>query len=73
MPGRPALSSGTAAPYRRANRRYNGFTWPPSAIDARLPAQPTAGQVMGTPTLFIDGIVHCGGYDPLTMLAALAP
>jgi len=24
---------------------------------------------MGTPTLFIDGVVHRGGYDPLTMLA----
>jgi predicted DsbA family dithiol-disulfide isomerase len=32
-----------------------------------------SGQVLGTPTLFIDGIVHRGGYDPLTLLAALAP
>jgi protein-disulfide isomerase len=32
-----------------------------------------SGQVMGTPTLFIDGIVHRGGYDPPTLLAALAP
>ncbi len=30
-------------------------------------------QVQGTPTLFIDGIVHRGGYDPATLLAALAP
>ena len=30
------------------------------------------GQVLGTPTLFIDGIVHRGGYDPPTLLAALA-
>jgi len=30
-------------------------------------------QVLGTPTLFIDGIVHRGGYDPPTLLAALAP
>jgi hypothetical protein len=29
------------------------------------------GQVVGTPTLFIDGVVHRGGYDP--PLAALAP
>jgi protein-disulfide isomerase len=29
--------------------------------------------VLGTPTLFIDGIVHRGGYDPPTLLAALAP
>ena len=27
----------------------------------------------GTPTLFIDGVVHRGGYDPPTLLAALAP
>jgi protein-disulfide isomerase len=32
-----------------------------------------SGQVMGTPTLFIDGVVHRGGYDPPTLLTALAP
>jgi protein-disulfide isomerase len=32
-----------------------------------------SGQVLGTPTLFIDGVVHRGGYDPATLLAALAP
>ena len=32
-----------------------------------------SGQVVGTPTLFIDGAVHRGGYDPPTLLAALAP
>jgi protein-disulfide isomerase len=30
------------------------------------------GEVLGTPTLFIDGVVHRGGYDPATLLAALA-
>ena len=29
--------------------------------------------VLGTPTLFIDGVVHRGGYDPPALLAALAP
>jgi protein-disulfide isomerase len=33
----------------------------------------TSGQVLGTPTLFIDGVVHRGGYDPPALLAALAP
>ena len=32
-----------------------------------------SGQVAGTPTLFIDGVVHRGGYDPPALLAALAP
>jgi len=32
-----------------------------------------AQPVLGTPTLFIDGILHRGGYDPPTLLAALAP
>ena len=32
-----------------------------------------SGQVLGTPTLFIDGVVYRGGYDPATLLAALAP
>ena len=27
----------------------------------------------GTPTLFIDGVVHRGGFGPPTLLAALAP
>jgi protein-disulfide isomerase len=27
--------------------------------------------VLGTPTLFIDGVLHRGGYDPPTLLAAL--
>jgi protein-disulfide isomerase len=31
-----------------------------------------SGQVLGTPTLFIDGAVHRGGYDLPTLLAALA-
>ena len=31
------------------------------------------GQVLGTPTLFINGTVHRGGYDPPALLAALAP
>ena len=29
-----------------------------------------SGQVVGTPTLFIDGAVHRGGYDPSTLRAA---
>jgi protein-disulfide isomerase len=32
-----------------------------------------SGQILGTPTLFIGGVVHRGGYDPPTLLAALAP
>ena len=31
-----------------------------------------SGQVAGTPTLFIDGVVHLGGYDEATLLEALA-
>jgi protein-disulfide isomerase len=31
-----------------------------------------SGRVLGTPTLFIDGVVHRGGYDPPALLAALA-
>jgi hypothetical protein len=28
-----------------------------------------SGQVLGTPTPFIDGVVHRRGYDPPTLLA----
>ena len=31
-----------------------------------------SGQVLGTPTLFIDGVLHSGSYDTETLLAALA-
>ena len=31
-----------------------------------------SGEVRGTPTLFIDGLVHRGGYDAATLLEALA-
>jgi protein-disulfide isomerase len=30
-----------------------------------------SGKVLGTPTLFIDGVVHRAGYDAATLLAAL--
>jgi hypothetical protein len=31
-----------------------------------------SGEVDGTPTLFIDGFVHRGGYDAATLLEAVA-
>ena len=31
-----------------------------------------SGDVRGTPTLFIDGVVHLGGYDSATLMEALA-
>jgi protein-disulfide isomerase len=31
-----------------------------------------SGEVRGTPTLFIDGVVHLGGYDAETLMEALA-
>jgi Na+:H+ antiporter, NhaA family len=31
-----------------------------------------SGEVRGTPTLFIDGVVHPGGYDAAALLEALA-
>jgi protein-disulfide isomerase len=32
----------------------------------------TSGVVRGTPTLFIDGVVHVGSYDAATLMEALA-
>jgi protein-disulfide isomerase len=32
----------------------------------------TSGVVRGTPTLFIDGVVHVGSYDAATLMKALA-
>ena len=32
-----------------------------------------SGEVLGAPTLFINGVAHRGGYDAATLLKALAP
>lgn len=32
-----------------------------------------SGLVLGTPTLFIDGVVHRGGYDAATLMEVLTP
>jgi len=31
-----------------------------------------SGEILGTPTLFIDGVVHRGGYDAATLMEVLA-
>jgi predicted DsbA family dithiol-disulfide isomerase len=31
-----------------------------------------SGEIQGTPTLFIDGVVHLGGYDAVTLMEVLA-
>jgi protein-disulfide isomerase len=31
-----------------------------------------SGEVRGTPTLFIDGVVHLGNYDAATLIEALS-
>jgi protein-disulfide isomerase len=50
--------------------------WPSTAVADRIRRDMdsglASGQVLGTPTLFIDGVVHRGGYDPPALLAALA-
>ena len=44
----------------------------PDTIRRDVDSSLASGQVLGTPTLFIDGVLHRGGYDPPTLLAALA-
>ena len=53
-----------------------GLCWPHGAavlerIQRDVDSGLASGQVLGTPTLFIDGVLHRGGYDPPTLLAAL--
>ena len=61
----------------------SGSTWhastatepaPPSCGRIRRDVQSgmASGEVRGTPTLFIDGVVHRGGYDAATLMEALA-
>jgi protein-disulfide isomerase len=40
-------------------------------IDRDVRSGEASGQVLGTPTLFIDGAVHQGSYDAATLLEAL--
>ena len=62
----------------------SAWTSRPSTATRPAPRSPTGSaatstaawlraRCFGTPTLFIDGVVHRGGYDPPTLLAALAP
>ena len=32
----------------------------------------SSGEVRGTPSLFIDGVLHLGGYNAVTLMEALA-
>ena len=41
-------------------------------VDRDVESGLASGQVTGTPTLFIDGVVHRGGYDAATLLEVLA-
>jgi protein-disulfide isomerase len=41
-------------------------------VDRDVESGLASGQVTGTPTLFIDGVVHRGGYDTATLLEVLA-
>jgi len=45
----------------------------PGRIQRDVNSGLASGQAVGTPTLFIDGLVHSRGYDPPTLLAALTP
>jgi protein-disulfide isomerase len=41
-------------------------------VDRDVRSGIASGEVTGTPTLFIDGVVHDGGYDAATLLEVLA-
>jgi protein-disulfide isomerase len=40
-------------------------------VDRDVQSGIASGEVRGTPTLFIDGVVHPGGYEAATLLVAL--
>ena len=42
------------------------------ASDRDVDSGIASGEVLGTPTLFIDGAVHRGSYDPATLLSTLS-
>lgn len=43
----------------------------PARIRRDVESGLASGEVRGTPTLFIDGVVHLGGYDAATLMEAL--
>jgi hypothetical protein len=68
---RPGTPPGSASTLRFFDRDRVGDTVM-ERIRPDVDSGLASGQVLGTPTLFIDGVVHRGGYDPPTVLAALA-
>lgn len=44
----------------------------PERVGRDVKSGVASGEVRGTPTLFIDGVVHPGGYDAAALLEALA-
>jgi protein-disulfide isomerase len=40
-------------------------------VDRDVRSGIASGDVHGTPTLFIDGVVHAGGYDEASLIEAL--
>jgi protein-disulfide isomerase len=61
---------------RARTRALRPRSWGPRALAARIARDVDSGEasglVRGTPTLFIDGVLHQGGYDTETLLDALA-
>jgi protein-disulfide isomerase len=41
-------------------------------IERDVASGDATGVVRGTPTLFVDGVVYRGGYDPAAFIEALA-
>ena len=68
---RPGTPPGSASTLRFFDRDRVGDTVM-ERIRPDVDSGLASGQVLGTPTLFIDGVVHRGGYDPPTLLAELA-
>ena len=68
---RPGTPPGSASTLRFFDRDRVGDTVM-ERIRPDVDSGLASGQVLGTPTRFINGVVHRGGYDPPTLLAALA-
>ena len=69
---RPTRVRRPARPGRRGLRSRPARTAVADRIRRDVNSGLATGQVLGTPTLFIDGVLHRGSYDQRTLPAALA-
>ena len=67
-----ASTPSNSASTKRSSSATAPAAGPLTRVQRDLESGEATGEIAGTPTLFIDGVVHRGAYDTTTLLEALA-